>query len=448
MTAAEPAPAADFTVRDARTATVLVLERVLDQGAYSQKALDQTLRRMQAHPREKALTTWLVYGTLGWRLTVDAQLNARLHRGLDSLPPRLRHVLRLAAFQLGWMRDRVPPRAVVHWAAEQARSQGGPRLVGVLNAVLRRLADAPPWTPPPADASADTWAEGWGLPRWIADLLHETLPGDRAESVAHAWMEPGHVHVRARPGAGEAPVLWQPHPRVPGAWRLPRAEEVALPEGWTVQDAGAQLAGLALPADLEGPILDACAGLGMKTRHLLDRHPRARVVATDRDARKLAVLSREETTDRLGVEAWDASTPAPAGVVAQGPFEAVLVDAPCTGLGTLGRHPEVRWNRSPDDGTALAALQGQILDSALPLVRPGGWLLYVVCTWTPAETTGVVHGFLARHAGRVVVAPPDASSADAGVSWDGLVDASGAITLWPDVAQTEGFYLVRMRRTG
>jgi 16S rRNA (cytosine967-C5)-methyltransferase len=445
------------------------LKRVIDEGAYSQRAIDSELR-MTLDRREGRLATALVYGVLTWRTRIDAVLAHCLRNGLRSLPPTATHRLRIALYERGWMGDRIPESASVNEAVNAIKTEWGPKLGGLANGVLRRIIRENLTPGSPSDDELATLqgaaiGEAWGLTPWIAHLLQERLVADdpasadaQMSAIARAWTEVSHVHLRQRgerpafpappadgdPGqqdAIEAELI--PHPRVPNAWIVASgfAPGQFGYEDWSIQDAGSQLVALLVPPDTEGTILDVCAGLGVKTRQLADLFPSATLVRTDRDPRKL----QQQSLPGFAA-AWELPLPAPATVVDHAPYAAVLVDAPCSGLGTVGRHPEVKFNRELSDVASLAALQTSILDTASTLVAPGGVLVYAVCTWTLAEGPDVVEAFLRTHP-EFKLDVPAGRIGGSEMSWEGLVDRRGMVALMPDVAPWDGFFMARMTRS-
>jgi 16S rRNA (cytosine967-C5)-methyltransferase len=442
----------------ARALAARILERVIDEGAWSQKAIDGELRHFRGDRREGAFATLLVYGVLTWRESIDAALNRRLRSGLSSMPPRARHHFRVAAYQLGWLSARIPASAAVNEAVNLIRLETNAGLSGVANAVLRGLArDASTaFTPEQTGDLVVDLARRIAIPDWIAAELVEQLPPERCDAVGQHWNDPTPVHLRVRNGdvhtallkLNEAGFEADIHAVVPGAVTLRGGSAMDAMNTWaeqlTIQDAGAQLAVLCLPPTLDGAVLDACAGLGVKSVQLHDRYPGSRLVCTDRNATKLRQLSALVEANAV-VASWDIPDPTPAAVQQEAPFAVVLVDAPCSGLGTIGRHPEVRQNRKFADIQSLALVQRTLLDSVAPLVAPGGWLLYVVCTFTRAEGVEQVKSFLARHPD-FCVDVPTVDTAEPGVDWSSLIDRDGCITLWPDRVAADTFTLCRLRR--
>lgn len=438
-----------------RTAIDVVLAVDAD-GAYANLLLARLRRERRLIPRDAAFAVELTFGTLRWQGVLDEVIAAAARRPVDELDPPVRAVLRVGAYQL--LHLRTPPHAAVHATVELARSIAGPKPVGFVNAVLRKIsqADWDTWAgrlAPPDERGALAFRSGY--PRWIADAIAAAL-GDETELPAALAADRAVTHLVARPGrmsrddllaeAGEGaePGEFSPYAvRLaaggdPGALASVRSGDAA------VQDEGSQLVALAIArADVgvdRGRWLDLCAGPGGKaalSQGLLpeggrllaaDLHPhRARLVAS-------ALVTGVPGTGHVVVA--DGTAPAwPAGA-----FDRALVDVPCTGLGALRRRPEVRWRRQPEDVERLRPLQESLLEAALDAVRPGGVVGYVTCSPVPAETTGVVAAVLSRRPGVSVVDPrpllaevPDAVTAT-------------HVQLWPHRQGTDAMFLSVFRR--
>jgi 16S rRNA (cytosine967-C5)-methyltransferase len=429
---------------DPRRIAAQVLGRVQQEGAWSNLALDQALsRHPEMDPRDRALATELVYGALTWRRRLDEVLAPWLRGRVD---PEVRVLLHVALYQILFL-DRVPDHAAVHEAVQGAhalrRGPGAPRFVnGVLRTMLRERAK---------------WPQGaglggrWSLPEWLAARMEAQQGAEEAERLGEALAgRPGlHLRVTASERArwvealgGEA-LRWSPSGvEAPG---MTAAVAEALASGAAqVQDEAAQLVGwLAAP----GPgqrVLDGCAGLGGKALHLAEQiGPQGALVALEPHEGKLGALREAFARRELGLAGVHRGDLREVSAAALGgAFDVVLVDAPCTGLGVLRRHPEARWSRQPEDVAALARLQGELLEAASGLVKAGGVLVYSVCTWTPEEGPAQVSGFLARRAGWSLEAAP----AGAGVEWSALeAEAPGAYRAWPHRHGCDGFYLARLR---
>jgi 16S rRNA (cytosine967-C5)-methyltransferase len=361
-------------------------------------------------PRERALLHELVLGTLRRRGWLDYVLERLADRSLGQTPPVLRDVLRLGAYQLLFLR--VPDHAAVSESVALART-AAPRGAAFVNAVLRRLQREGPPAEPSADSRPLEWlASAGSLPRWLAARWLERL--GRAEAIARArsLLEAPPVFLRLNPRVPDAPkrletlgVELRPT-GVPQAWEATGgrlAEPVA--RGMVhVQDAGSQM--VARLAATSGLVLDACAAPGGKSLLLSDLLGESgTVVAADaslRRLRTLVALRARWGATAIRVVAADAERPPFAR-----PFDAVLLDAPCSGLGTLARHPDIRWRVREADLVRHAERQRRLLEGLLPLVRPGGRLVYAVCSVEDEENLGVLAPFLDAHPGLRPVPLPD-----------------------------------------
>jgi 16S rRNA (cytosine967-C5)-methyltransferase len=356
------------------------------QGAHLEDALAEHL---PTDPRDRGLAWFVAFGVLRRRGHVDAALRPCLRQPLASLDPEVQVVLRLGAFEKLFGRARA--HAVVHQWVEVARAVGAGRASGLVNAVLRR-----------AQAAEPTAAEALDHPAWLVARWRGRYGDEAAERWMQANAEPPPRFVVAPDGLPEG-LDAQPARlagrEVPQVWRLdddgPIPDLPGFDEGrFWVQD----LAAVAV-ADLVGAgegmrVLDACAAPGGKSFRLASQG--ATVVAADRSEGRLARL--REAAARLGVPVatvqHDWSTgPLPKAEA----FDAVLVDAPCSGLGTVRRHPEIRWRRQPSDLTTAAERQRVILAAAATHVRPAGRLIYAVCSPEPEEGQAVVDAFLDAH---------------------------------------------------
>jgi 16S rRNA (cytosine967-C5)-methyltransferase len=452
----------------ARDVARQVLRRVEQGEAYATLALGGALARAHLSPADRAFVTEVVYGVLRHRTRLDRALAACAPRGLAKLPAPAWVALRVAAYQLLAMR--VPAHAAVDDAVRALKRVLGPRMGSFGNALLRRLATQ--GEPPPPDDPRRRLEEWHSTPAWIAERLAARLGLDEAERAAEAMNRPAPLTLRAslhRTGRAElaerlarevgprpAP---SPGPASPVESYLPEALSVgyigavdqlaSFQEGlFTVQDAAAQLVGRMCGARPGERILDACAGVGGKSTHLaqlaLLLGGPATIFAADLSRRKLDLL--EDSARRLGLggiqpvlcDVTDPSAPlAP-------DYDRVLLDAPCSGLGVLRRHPEGKWRRRPEEVPALAALQARLLDALASRVRPGGVLVYSVCTFTDEEGPEQVRRFLAAHPDFAVTDPAAAVPPD--VRLAPFLGEDRAFRSWPHRHDADGFFAVRLSR--
>lgn len=349
-------------------------------------------------PRERSFVHELVLGTLRARGFVDHALAAHLDRPLAKLQAPVLSALRLGAYQI--LRLRVPDRAAVSESVELARA-AVPRAAGFVNAVLRALAraGAPPVPDPARDPVGWLTTEG-SLPRWLAERWAGRLGAETAVARARAAATPPPVWFRINPRVPDAleqvraaGLEASPAP-VPGAWESSGSLPPDLLERGVayVQDLGSQMVGRLAAGP--GRVLDACAAPGGKTTLVADAGAAAVVAgeASGPRARRLQALTARWGSPNVRVVGADAERPPFAG-----PFETVLLDAPCSGLGTIARHPDVRWRARPEDLVGHARRQRAMLDALAGLVAPGGRLVYSTCSSEPDENERVVEAFLAGH---------------------------------------------------
>jgi 16S rRNA (cytosine967-C5)-methyltransferase len=418
-----------------------VLDRIERDGAWATPALDGELARASLPDRDRRLASELVYGVLRHRMRIDRALG--FHADLKKTPPRVITALRLAAYQLLFL-DRVPSYAAVDDAVAAAREVGGQKLGGFANAVLRKLDKArEPGLPHNPRTRIEVQAS---MPGWIVDELAAAI-APAASSEAAAAIEPAssstQLAARAQSFAESAPLVARvnrrrttrealieelreagvtatPVPAAPAALVLdglgdPARSASFLAGRWTVQDTGAQLvAELAAPRPGQR-ILDACAGVGGKSTHLAElTDDAASIDAADLNATKLGLGA--ETAQRLGLSsirriACDLLEPK---ALLADAYDLIVLDAPCSGLGVLRRHPDAKWRVKPTDVPRLADLQRQLIDAVLPRLAPGGVFVYSVCTFTRAEGPDQIAALIARSGLRLVEEhrswPPDADA--------------------------------------
>jgi 16S rRNA (cytosine967-C5)-methyltransferase len=392
-------------------------------GAWADAALERELARLPLAPADRALATDLVYGTIRQRRLLDAWLSAHGRLPAQRQPPKLRWLLHLGLYQLLFL-ERVPASAAVSTTVELAKQGGLGRLASVANGVLRSVlrTRAPLATTDPLaglllpSEPLEAFALRHSLPVWIAASLLAWLPVERAEAFVRAANAPPPLDLRVNRLRADrnavlellaaAGVAAAPLPDLPDGLSLScRAGDVtALPgygEGlWSVQDRSAQRIAPLLEPKPGDRLLDACAAPGGKSTHLAEILGAAGAVwAVDRAGSRLKRLQANAL--RLGLETIqvleaDATALAEEQPEWRGAFAGILVDAPCSGLGTLCRHPDARWRFEPGALEELTALQDRLLDAMVPLLAPAGRLVYATCSVHPQENGERIAAFLAR----------------------------------------------------
>jgi len=439
-------------VSQARYEALHILMRVERDRAFADIALEHALERARLEPRDAALCTEIVYGTLRWRRHLDWRLAPHLNRPIDRLDPWVRALLRLTVYQLVFL-DRVPRWAAVDEAVSAARLKSRvPGPAEFVNAVLRSFTreTQPPRLPAlPVEAAAVRWSfPDWMAARWIvrygpeeADRLMAAL-NERPPTTIRANTLRISREDLARRLRDEELAETDPTALAPEGLTLRRGAVgrwAAFAAGWcSVQDEASMLIARLLDPRPGELVVDACAAPGTKTGHLAQlMDNRGRIVAVDPNAARLRLLS--QATARLGVSIVEAHV---GGVGSVGGrwkdrCDRALVDAPCSNLGVLRRNPDVKWKRTEADLGRLADKQRGILESAAALVKPGGRLVYATCSLEPEENDAVVAGFLAEHR---------EWRPDPPIDFPVAADAGGVIRCLPHVHGTDGFTAVRLVR--
>jgi 16S rRNA (cytosine967-C5)-methyltransferase len=452
---------ADGRPENVRAVAAEILQRV-EQGGFSNLLVRGAGDRF-SRQSDRALLRELVGGALRWRGRLDFLLNRYSRRALTSLQPELLQHLRLGLYQLVFL-DRLPDWAVVNETVEAAGRSCGRQAVSYANGVLRAAARERGQYPDPRRNPSKPWrfiSHRFSLPFWLARRWVERFGAAEAEQLAVASAARPPVvfrmpRIAGRPWAGEDQVLQQlsrdgvesvPHALFPGAWQvaagmLPGTQ--AFQEGRVlVQDPASQVIPLLTGLQPGQWALDGCAAPGAKTIRLAElAGPGGRVVAADLQINRLALVG--ENASRMGCS-WvlplvcDLSAPPVRGRR----FHTVLVDAPCSGTGTLRRHPEIRWRLDPGALAKLARAQLGILRGSAGLVAEGGTLVYSVCSLEAEEGPGVVEQFLAGGGFQLDDTAPWLPPGLGGLS---LPD--GALRSLPHRDGCDGFYAARMVRRG
>ena len=395
-----------------------VLEAVA-AGAYADVALERAIRQSSLSPADRGLATELAYGCIRWRQWLDAWLDRLGKVPAHKQPPRLRWLLHLGLYQVLRM-QRIPAAAAVDTTVELAKRHRLSKLSPVVNGVLRsalRAKEAGDTLSVP-EQPAHRLALCHSLPVWFAESLLSWSGPDQAERVAIACNQVPPLDLRVNrlcstpevvaSELAEAGVPTQPIDGCPdGLQVLAPAGDLRLWPGferghWSVQDRSAQGVAPLLEPQPGDRILDACAAPGGKATHLAElMGDRGEIWAVDRSAGRLKRVAANAA--RLGCSSIHALAADAADLLGQQPewrgfFQRILLDAPCSGLGTLSRHPDARWRVTPSTVEELLPLQARLLAAMLPLLASGGRLVYATCTVHPAENGAQVHKLLQQQA--------------------------------------------------
>jgi 16S rRNA (cytosine967-C5)-methyltransferase len=434
-----------------------ILLKVDSRKAYADILLDNALTTEALSAKDRALLTEIVYGTLRWRGRIDACLKPLMRRSLRDTDLFLLNLLRLAVYQLVFL-DRVPAYAALNEAIEIAKGYAGEKAGGFINGVLRHFLRAQKPQPKPQPTSVAALAEYWSHPIWLVKKWLAYAGTGEIEDWLRVNNEEPPLVVRAnllkgtrdgilelfrKEGIEVSPTACSPQ-GITLHSRLPVDQIPGYGRGlFQVQGESSQLVTTLLAPEPGESILDACAAPGGKTTHIAElMRNTGRVVATD-----IAPKGIEKIKDnivRLGLSSIltsvaDASEELPPSLC--GPYDRILIDAPCSGLGTVRSHPEIKWHRTESDIRRLARLQRKILCQTASYLKPSGILVYSTCTLTEEENEGVVEEFLAGHKEFVLedaagYLPEQAK----------LLLRGGYFVALPHRLNSDGFFAARMRK--
>jgi 16S rRNA (cytosine967-C5)-methyltransferase len=437
---------------DAREVAFAVVRRVFEAGAYADRALRAEADRARLDARDRALATRLAYGTVQRKATLDHVLAELAERPVSRLDPPVLAAVRLGLYQVLYA-DGVPDRAAVAESVDLAKAAAGRGAAGLVNAVLRRAARVgrEALLAPMHDRDPAAAAVLHSVPVWLAERWWAELGPDAARALMAASNVPAETALRAntlvtdRDGlAGALGVPSVADPLLPEALVLEGAFDLRASPLWErgaawPQSRAAMAVSRTVAPEPGERVLDLCAAPGGKATHLAAlSDDRAEIVAVERHPGRAGAL--RATCERLRahsvrVEVADAAVPR-----ADGPFDRVLVDPPCSGLGTLAAHPDLRWRVTPQGIDALAALQERILAAAARATAPGGTLIYATCTISEQENEEVI--------ARLTRSTPDFDTDDLSdefPTWHHPRVVEYLLTL-PSRDHTAGFFVARLRR--
>ncbi|MFO0658783.1 MAG: transcription antitermination factor NusB [Polyangiaceae bacterium] len=382
-------PVSTAPLPDARRLAAYVVERVLTEEAWAAAVLRSEIDRYpQLDARDRGLCTELTYGTLRTARYLESRLSKHSHRGLDTIDATTRSHLLIGAYQLLFL-ERVPAHAAVSSTVAALKTERGVKVGSFANAILRRIASEV------AESGRLSVADAvfQGSPRWLRRALGASLGDSEIQEFLSAGPFPPPIGLRVRRGDRET-WMTRLQEALPDAEIFPGKVEQACillrgagdPRRWpgiedgslVIQEEGSQKVASFLNAQTNERVLDACAGRGHKSLSLADRvGPDGRVEVADVDGRKLDHLTAE--AEQIGVKiraVHEVDLSVGLGSIPEAAFDRVLVDAPCSGLGTVRRRPEILLRRKVDQLAEITALQTAILNNAARAVRPGGELVH------------------------------------------------------------------------
>jgi 16S rRNA (cytosine967-C5)-methyltransferase len=430
---------------EARRVAFAVLRRTFEDGAYTDRAFQAAARELE--PRERALAMRLAYGAVQRRATLDWLIEECAGRPVEELDAVVRAALRLGAYELCFTAD--APHAAVNEAVELAgRSRGK----GLVNAVLRRLGrEGSNMLARLEDATPAGAAVKHSMPDWVVERWWAQLGADETRALLARSNEPAESSLRANTLVTDPARLARELPvrsRVPGD----PPEAVVVEEAFDAHGSPLWRAGSFMPQSRASMVvahaldpqpgervLDICAAPGAKTTHLAALSSgKAEILAIELHRSRAEALER--TVVRMHAEG--VTVRVGDGASAAGAFDRVLLDAPCSGLGTINSRPDLRWRVTPADVQALAGEQARLLSAAARATAPGGTLVYSTCTISPAENEHQIGAFLDEQR--------EFEAIDLGArfpAW-GHPGGGAALLALPQIQGSDGFYIAAMRREG
>jgi 16S rRNA (cytosine967-C5)-methyltransferase len=445
---------------DPRQVAFWVLCDVYRHGAYADVALDKRLQHAELSEADRRLTTEIAYGCVRQQRSLDTIIDRLAQKNADRQPPELRTILHIGLYQLHYI-DRIPAAAAVDTTVKLAKANRLTGLAGFVNGLLRRYSRLQAEGKPiedilqlPSHPVARTGIL-YSYPDWMVENWQQQIGIAETEQLCAFCNQSPALHLRinrlrttieavesALQAAGIESVRV---PHVPSALKLASGvgDVRQLPgfkeAWWTVQDSSAQLVSVLLDPQPGEVIVDACAAPGGKTTHIAElMHDTGTIWACDRIASRLKKV--KQNADRLQLQSIQIlegdSRDFPQF---QQQCDRVLLDAPCSGLGTLHRRADLRWRQTPEKTQELTTLQSELLAQAATWVKPNGVLVYATCTLHPPENQEVIASFLDRHP-TWAIEPPSLDS-----PLHRFATPGGWMQVWPHRHQMDGFFMARLR---
>lgn len=416
-------------------------------------------RHSQLDERDRALTTELVYGVLRWQGRLDWHIDQLSKIKPKKIHPAVRIALRLALYQILFL-DRIPPHAAVNETVKIVKSTQPPHLAGFVNALLRAaLRRGEAWEWPSSEKNPEAYlAVMTSHPSWFIRLMSERIGFDETRSLCQAnnTIAPMVLRVNTLKTDCETILNWLRENEVEAERSALLADAVRVAglrkdvsqmpmftQGLVqVQDEASQMVSRLLAVKPGERVLDLCSGFGGKSTHLgMLMENRGEILAVDKSAWKIEEL--RENALRQGIriveaESCDLLELSPRDT---GRFDRVLLDAPCSGFGSLRRNPDIKWRRHPKDPLRFARLQKELLHHAAQFVKPGGVLLYATCTLFREENDEVAESFSQSH----LEFGPEPAGEHLPSNWRTMTDGIYFKT-WPHRHGVDGFFAARWRK--
>lgn len=440
-----------------RQLALQILRDIDRRNAYTDIAINRAFQQTSLNPRDRALCTELVYGIVRRQRTLDTLIDQLSQKPSNQQPPDLRRILHLGLYQLRYL-DHIPSSAAVNTSVELAKENGLKRLSGVVNGILRqylRLSNNNDPLVLPQDPIKQLGIL-YSFPDWIIETWLKQWGKETTEKLCQWFNQTPTIDIRINPlktttetiekKFQQANITVSHFPHFPQALRLEeKVGNIQTLPGfqageWTVQESSAQLVSYLLDPQPGEMIIDACAAPGGKTTHIAElMEDQGTIFACDRIPSRLKKV--RENAQRLQLQSiqileGDSRQFQQFAEIA----DRVLVDVPCSGLGTLHRHPDIRWQQTPEKIQQLVRLQQELLTQAATWVKPQGTLVYATCTLNSRENEQIIQQFLTHHSQWKIESPPQT------LLFTPFVTPFGWLQIFPPQHHTDGFFMVKLKK--
>lgn len=435
---------------NAREAALEALERCTRSGAWSGAAIDNIIKKAQLDSRDAALASRLCLGVLQNRNYCDFCIDQYYEKGSGKLEPKLLNILRLGVYQLLFM-DKIPSRAAVNESVELCKKSGFGRASGLVNAVLRRISERKDTFPEPQNkGSAEYLSVRYSHPLWLIKRIMDVHGYDFTEAflaknndISSLTIQVNTLKVSVEDylrALARKDIDFETIDGIEGCIRLNGGKVTDLPgydEGlFYVQDLAARAAVEAAGLKPGMNVLDSCSAPGGKSFAAAIRmQNRGSILSCDIHEKKLGLI--RSGAERLGIEIINTKARDARSDESElyDYFDAIIADVPCSGLGVIGKKPEIR-DKDPNELDSLPKIQADILSALSKLLKPGGILLYSTCTVLPQENEEIVNAFLIENANFEAV--------DFNIG--NIKSENGMYTFWPHIDKTDGFFAAKLKR--
>ncbi|MDY7021921.1 MAG: 16S rRNA (cytosine(967)-C(5))-methyltransferase [Cyanobacteriota bacterium] len=445
---------------DPRQLAFITLREIKRREIYADVALDRSLTKANLDKVNRRLLTELVYGCVRRRRSLDALIDRFAQKKSHQQPPDLRIILHLGFYQLSYL-SQIPASAAVNTSVELAKKNGLSGLSGLVNGVLRqylRQQEQEISTVTVLDPEDENLLKKLGdlysFPDWILDYWLNQLGLEETQKLCQWFNQSPTIDLRVNSlkitreivetELKSAGINVSQIPHLPQALRLSGSigEIQKLPgyqQGWwTIQESSAQWVSYILDPQPGEIIIDACAAPGGKTTHIAElMQDTGTIIACDRAKSRLKKVQQNQ--ERLQLQSIQTKL----GDIREfsdhdQSSDRVLLDAPCSGLGTLHRRADARWRHTPENVKELSILQAELLEKTATWVKPGGYLVYATCTIHPLENDRIIESFLRQHSDWEIDIPK--------IPLSGVVTSEEYLKVWPHQQNMDGFFIVRLQK--